>query len=181
MHPSLGIAALLPRMCPGMFSNMLHWLTVERNPQAPPCHLESSKEKNERLITLITNEIHRLESSFIPTPYRKQKTSIQKRTPYRHYLSTNSNATFSFLWTLRRGRIVAISPVTCRSCFLMRLTGEKFFFGNKECLPTLSLSQIIPPIHRLLFPLLTVCPSTQKVKISSKVGRQNPFNYWNHQ
>ena len=45
MRPSLGIVALLPRMCPGMFSNMLHWLTVERNPQAPPCHLESPKEK----------------------------------------------------------------------------------------------------------------------------------------
>ena len=61
---------------------------------------------------------------------------------------------------------------TCRRCLLMRLAGGKFF-GNKECVPTLSLSQIIPPIHRLLFPLPTVCPSAQKVKISSRVGRQN--------
>ena len=39
------------------------------------------QRKNERLITLTTYEIHRLGSSSIPTPYRKQKTSIRRRIP----------------------------------------------------------------------------------------------------
>ena len=38
MHPSLGTVTVLPQMCPGVFSNMLHWLIVGRNPQAPPRH-----------------------------------------------------------------------------------------------------------------------------------------------
>ena len=132
MHPSFGTVALLPLMCPGMFSNMLHWLTVERNPQAPPCHLESSKKKNERLITLITNKNQRLESSFMPTPYRKQKTSIQRCIPYRRYLSTDSNATF--LWTMHLGRIVALPSTASQRNLLMRLAywcAWELFFENE--------------------------------------------------
>ena len=71
--------------------------------------LGEPQRKNERLITLTTYVILRLGSSSIPTPYRKQKISIQN-------LSTDSNATF-----------VAIFPVTCRCCFVIRLTGKSSF------------------------------------------------------
>ena len=33
-----GHGAFDPSVCPDMFSNKLHWLIVERNPQAPPYH-----------------------------------------------------------------------------------------------------------------------------------------------
>ena len=86
------------------------------------------QRKNERLITLTTNEIHRLESSFIPTPYRKQKTSIQKRTPYRHYLSTNSNATFFFFVNTAPGTHCCHLPRHLSELFFDAVDGGKVFF-----------------------------------------------------
>ena len=109
--------------------------------------LGEPQRKNERLITLTTYEIHRLESSSIPTPYRKQKTSIQNA------LLTGTIslpiAMQPFLWTLPRGRIVAIFPVTCRRCFAIRLTGKSFFFEIRNACILFS-SPIIYALFRVL-------------------------------
>ena len=105
------------------------------------------QRKNERLITLTTNEIHRLESSFIPTPYRKQKTSIQKCTPYRHYLSTDSNATF-FVNTAP-GTHCCHLPRHLPALFCDTVDGEKFFFEIRNACILFS-SPIIYELSRVL-------------------------------
>ena len=144
MHPSFGTVALLPLMCPGMFSNMLHWLTVERNPQAPPCHLESSKEKT---------------NGWSPWPPMK---SIVWRAPlYPRHTENKKLPSKNALLTGTISLPIAMQPF-CEHCpgdallpSSPSLAGVVLWYGwrgkvfcwNKECLHTLFLSNnlwIIP-------------------------------------
>ena len=126
--------------------------------------------KHLHVTTLITNKNKRLESSFIPTPYRKQKTSILKRTPFRHYLSTDSNATF--LWTMHLGRIAALPSTASQRNLLMWLAcwcAWALFFENEGCMSISIFSTKYCPRPKI------APPHKKHSKVLQKLGAKTFF------